>query len=283
MRKTAAFLLCFMLLLVCPVAASAQGTPGGGIDATIYASVPDSHWITVKAEHAQVTLDGQGGAQLKAARLSEPRLLIRPENGYRVTRVTLNGTDVTDAVIGGYYTLAPVYEDKTLTVSTEAVQQETDDTHDISGTIVDESGNPVPGVTVDIGGHTGVTDEDGHFTVEDVPDGRHPVTIIGPDGEILGYTEIEIVDGQIGVTEGEDGSFTITSPTDAALDLEMTITSDGRIQIGKVTDVTPAVPGSDIPKTGRVGGAAAVCILLPAAVCVLAVRLARAKGKRRSA
>ena len=113
MRKITAFLLCFCLLSIGSVTAFAQtvSQDGTGGDSIISVTVPDSHILTVSAEHARVFYDGQWSKNFSVERLSSPQLLIRPENGYRVTRVTLNGEDVTEQVQGGYYTLEPVYED----------------------------------------------------------------------------------------------------------------------------------------------------------------------------
>ena len=244
MRKIAAFLLCLCLLSAGCVTAFAQTVTQDetGGSAEISVKVPDSHTLTVRAEHAQVLYSGQWDESFSVERLSEPQLLIRPEDGYKVKKVTLNGEDVTEAVIGGYYTLGPVYEEKEMVVKAEAVTTDSDGIHDISGTVVDEDGNPIPGATVDIGGKTDVTDEDGNFTIEDVPDGRHPVTITDEDGNIIGYTEIEIGQGEPGITPNPDGSYTLTTPENADLDLDLTVTADGKVSVDKPTDTTPEQP-----------------------------------------
>lgn len=119
------------------------------------------------------------GTNFTVERLSEPRFLIRPENGWRVAKVTLNGEDVTAQLMSGYLTLPAVYEDKTIAVETVVAPPDTDSTHGISGTITDENGNPVP-------------------------DGYHPVTLTDKDGNIIGYTEIEFGRGETGVTAKEN-------------------------------------------------------------------------------
>ena len=252
MRKIAAFLLCLCLLSAGSMAAFAQNVSQDdeGGSAVISVTVPGSHTLTVSAEHAQVLCGGQWGESFSVERLSGPRLLIRPEDGYKVKKVTLNGEDVTEAVIGGYYTLGPVYEEKDLAVETEAVPANPDSTHDISGTITDEEGNPIPGATVNIGGKTDVTDEDGNFGIKDVPDGYHPITITDEDGNVIGYTEVEIGQGEPGVTPNPDGSYTLTSPEDAGLGLELTVKADGQVLVEKLTDTTPVQPSEPGPQTG---------------------------------
>ena len=245
MRKITSLLLMLPLLF-------GMSTTAFAADVSISTAVPDSHTLTVTADHAQVFCQGQTGGRFEIGRLSEPTLLIRPENGYRVLKVTLNGEDITASVIGGYYTLEPVYEDKTLTVETEVSPADTDSMHDISGTVADEDGSPISGATVNIGGHTGVTDKNGNFTVEAVPDGYYPVTITGKDGGILGYTAIEITEGESGVTKNSDGTYMITAPKNSAIHLKLTVTQDGRITVDDVADITPPHPNDDSrsPQTG---------------------------------
>lgn len=257
MRKTAAFLLCFCLLFAGSVTVFAQEitqTDDGG-SAVISVTVPDSHMLTVSVDHAEVFIGSVSGTSFNVERLSEPTLLIQPENGYRVTKVTLNGEDVTEQVQGGYYTLEPVYGDKQLVVEAEQVPASSDSTHNISGTVNDENGDPISGATVEIGGKTDVTDEDGNFAIEDVPDGYHPIIITDEDGNIIGYTELEIGGGEPGVTQNPDGSYTLTAPKNADLGLELTATEDGKLSVGKVTDITteqPSDPSDDSegPQTG---------------------------------
>lgn len=239
MRKTAVLLLCLCLLFFTSVTALAatvtQNDSGGSTEISV--TVPDSHTLTVEAEHAQVFLEGKAGEAFTVERLAQPRLLIRPENGYRVTKVTLNGEDITEQVKNGYYTLEPVCEEKTLTVETVEAPANPDSSHDISGIIKDEDGNPIPGAVVDIGGKTATTDEDGNFTIDDVPDGFHTVTVTDEDGNIIGYTEIEIGEGDdTGAVENPDGSHTLTTPEDAALDMEFTVRDDGTITVDSLTE-----------------------------------------------
>ncbi len=154
MRKTAALLLSLCLLCMIPATALAapvtQDDTGGSAEISV--TVPDSHTLTVQAEHAQVFIESREADSFEVSRLSAPRLLIRPENGYRVTKVTLNGVDVTAQVKAGYYTLEPVYEEKTLIVETEKAPTDPDSGRDIGGTVRDEDGNIIGYTEVEIGG-----------------------------------------------------------------------------------------------------------------------------------
>ncbi len=274
MKKLAALLLCFCFFLASPVTAFAQSITQDGSEgsAVISASVPDSHTVTVDAEHAQVFYNSVSGTEFTVDRLSEPRFLIRPENGWRVAKVTLNGENVTAQLMSGYLTLPAVYENKAIVVETVVAPPDTDSTHGISGTITDENGNPVSDATVDIGGNTGKTDENGNFTIPNVPDGYHPVTITDKDGTIIGYTEIEFGRGETGVTAKENGTYLLNSQKNADLKLELALSANGVASVQKVTDITP-VKNADTsltsPKTGAAVGILLPCAFLAAALWIL--------------
>lgn len=274
MKKLAALLLCFCFFLASPVTAFAQSITQDGSEgsAVISASVPDSHTVTVDAEHAQVFYNSVSGTEFTVDRLSEPRFLIRPENGWRVAKVTLNGENVTAQLMSGYLTLPAVYENKAIVVETVVAPPDTDSTHGISGTITDENGNPVSDATVDIGGNTGKTDENGNFTIPNVPDSYHPVTITDKDGTIIGYTEIEFGRGETGVTAKENGTYLLNSQKNADLKLELALSANGVASVQKVTDITP-VKNADTsltsPKTGAAVGILLPCAFLAAALWIL--------------
>lgn len=231
MRKITTLLLTLLLLFSLNITVNAQ-------EVTIRTSVPDRHTLTVNAQHADVFYQEKAGTEFEIERLSEPTLLIRPDDGYKVSKVTLNGEDITDKIIGGYYTLEPVFEEKMLVVETVDVTTDSDSTHNISGTVTDEDGNPISGATVDIGGKTDVTDKDEKFTVKDVPDGYHPVTITDKEGNVIGYTELEISEGNLNVIKNPNGTYTITAPKNSAIYMELTVKENGRTDIGGVKDVT---------------------------------------------
>jgi len=49
-------------------------------------------------------------------------------------------------------------------------------------TVESEGGNPIPGVTVEIGDKTDVTDEDSRFEIENMPSEIHSIVITDKDG-----------------------------------------------------------------------------------------------------
>lgn len=96
-----------------------------GSQSTISTTVPDSHNIRVEKSHAIVafedeeTQDEEGISDNFAVdRFAEPKIQITPEEGWKVSRILLNGEDVTEQFKDGYLTLEEVCEDLTLVIET---------------------------------------------------------------------------------------------------------------------------------------------------------------------
>ena len=92
---------------------------------TISTMVPDSHNIRVEKSHAIVafedeeTRDEEGiSDNFVVDRFAEPKIQITPEEGWKVSRILLNGEDVTEQFKDGYLTLEEVCEDTTLVIET---------------------------------------------------------------------------------------------------------------------------------------------------------------------
>ena len=90
----------------------------------ITTTVPTTHTITVdRVDGAAVFFNGQSGTTFTVDRFDQMQLLICPDSGRVLTRVLVNGADVTASVQDGSYTLPAVYEDLTLQVETDAAPQ----------------------------------------------------------------------------------------------------------------------------------------------------------------
>ena len=91
---------------------------------TIRTTVPDSHNIRVEKSHADVVIEGEGDQiegnidNFVVDRFAEPKIRITPEEGWKVSRILLNGEDVTEQFQDGYLTLEEVCEDTTLVIET---------------------------------------------------------------------------------------------------------------------------------------------------------------------
>ena len=91
---------------------------------TIRTTVPDSHNIRVEKSHADVVIEGEEDQtegnidNFVVDRFAEPKIRITPEEGWKVSRILLNGEDVTEQFQDGYLTLEEVCEDTTLVIET---------------------------------------------------------------------------------------------------------------------------------------------------------------------
>ena len=91
---------------------------------TISTTVPDSHNIRVEKSHADVVIEGEEDQiegnidNFVVDRFAEPKIRITPEEGWKVSKILLNGEDVTEQFQDGYLTLEEVCEDLTLVIET---------------------------------------------------------------------------------------------------------------------------------------------------------------------
>ena len=91
---------------------------------TISTTVPDSHNIRVEKSHADVVIEGEEDQiegnidNFVVDRFAEPKIRIAPEKGWKVSKILLNGEDVTEQFQDGYLTLEEVCEDTTLVIET---------------------------------------------------------------------------------------------------------------------------------------------------------------------
>lgn len=172
----------------------------------ITTTVPSTHTLTVtKADGAAVICNGQPGTTFTVERLSQPRLLVRPDSGRVLSRVTLNGADITALVQGGYYTLPAVYEDLTLQVETTAATPISGKKYIVQGTVT-RSGAAAPGITLELRSSlkTCVTGSDGTFRFDEVETGRHSLTAL-ENGKVVGYMVFYLTEGtttQLSVSNG---------------------------------------------------------------------------------
>jgi hypothetical protein len=177
----------------------------------ISVTVPDSHKITVTADSARVFYEGVSGDSFTVERLSTPRLLIRAESGKVIKTVMLNGVDVTADLHGGYLDLAPIYEDKAITITTEDEPTAPEDTYTVSGKVT-LNGQPLANVDLELRStlKTAKTDENGCFTFEDVQIGKHSLTALS-ESRVIGYLSFDLKeDSESDVSLLEDGTYTVS-------------------------------------------------------------------------
>lgn len=97
------------------------------MESVIRTDVPETHKITIKAENEHVTIRIGENQEVKdsfqAERFSEPEVRFELEKGWKLKKVMLGETDITNQIKDGKVTLPLVYEDVTLTVETEKIKE----------------------------------------------------------------------------------------------------------------------------------------------------------------
>lgn len=246
-----------ILLMLCGMSVTAYAE-----DVTISATVPDRHTVTVEADGGKIVINGHVcGASIQVERLREQTYWIIPDAGKTLEALYYNGEDVTGQVKAGVFTAPELIGDATLkAVFQNAPSAPGKEYYNISGTVTDGAGKPVPGATVDIGGHTGVTDQNGTFLIKDVPPGTWPVVITDGDETIIGIGEITIGEpggGSLTVTTDGNGNPVITPGKGTeTIGMTLVISVDGTISVRNIKDATPSTPnqpagsGDTSPKTG---------------------------------
>lgn len=238
------------LLLLCGFSMTAFAE-----EAIITATVPDSHNITVTADGAEVFCNGQSGERFTVDRLSTPKLLIRAVSGKEVTKILLNGDNITEQAKGGYYTLEPIYENKALIVVTKDAPAAQGKTYTVQGT-VKRNGNPVSGITIELRStlKTNVTDSNGKVSFSNVECGQHSLTAV-ENGTIIGYVEFVMTEGNASDLSLADRIYTVNvNKNEIGINLTLNLTDNGIISIADVTDVSG---GGSFGNTGSSSGSQA--------------------------
>ena len=112
-----------MFFMTMSVLAADAGSSSNS-QSTISTTVPDSHNIRVEKSHADVVIEGEEDQiegnidNFVVDRFAEPKIRIAPEEGWQVSKILLNGEDVTEQFQDGYLTLEEVCEDTTLVIET---------------------------------------------------------------------------------------------------------------------------------------------------------------------
>ena len=251
MKRLTALLLCFLTLCTCSVTAFAAEPEAEETNTVISVTVPDSHKITVTADSARVFYEGGSGEEFIVERLSEPRLLIRAESGKVIKSVMINGEDVTEELHGGYLDLAPVYEDKEITVTTEDEPIAPKDTYTVKGKVT-LNGQPLEGVDLELRStlKTTKTDKNGNFVFTDVEPGKHSLTA-RRDGQGIGYLSFELKkDSKTDVVLLEDGTYTVSvDKNGAGVELHLVLNEEaGTLAPTEIGTIEKADPNP--PQTG---------------------------------
>ena len=277
MKRLTALLLCFLLLCTGSVTAFAAEPEAEETNTVISVTVPDSHKITVTADSARVFYEGVSGDSFTVERLSTPRLLFRAESGKVIKTVMLNGEDVTAELHGGYLDLAPVYEDKVLTVTTEDEPAAPKDTYTVKGKVT-LNGQPLSEVDLELRStlKTTKTDKNGNFVFADVEPGEHSLTALD-DGKVIGYLSFELKkDNKADVALLEDGTYTVSiDQNGAGVELHLVLNEE-KGTLAPTEAVTVQKPST--PQTGDNTNLSWWWLLLIlSATCIVALETYRRK------
>ncbi len=94
-------------------------------------TVPDVHTVAIDAEHASalyVESDRGISDAYPVPRFSTPQFKFTAEDGYIITHIFLNGTDVTDSIKDDTLLLSEVRENQVIKIETEEIPQESIET-----------------------------------------------------------------------------------------------------------------------------------------------------------
>lgn len=273
MRRIWIFLCCILLVSGMSLTAYAE-------EITLDTSIPYCHTVSISSPSGRIVVDGTVAASsVDVARHREQEYLIIADYGKIIDKVIYDGEDVTDQVQNGIYTAPKLVRDAEIKVIYKDAPSAPDDNkYTVGGTVVDEDGNPIPGVKIEIAGKTDETDDDGKFKIEDIPSGTYPVVITDPDGDVIGYTPITIEESDntdLILTVDEEGN-PVIKPADSTEQIEGTfiVTDDGNIRIENVKDITLKPSAPNAPQTGDTSNLWLWWLLLITSATALTVLLA---------
>lgn len=229
MKKVLSLLLTLTLVCCMSVTAFADRV-------TITTTVPERHTVTVEADGGRIIANNRVcGDTVLIERQKAQTYWIVPDKGKELAALYYNGDDVTDRMVGSTFTAPPLINDAALKAVFKDAVSSDKESYTVGGIITDKDGNPIPGATVDIGGHTATTDKDGTFTVPNVPPGTYTVVITDEDGSIIGIGEITIDEpnnADFTLKDDENGNPIITPGIDNTnIDLAIVVNEDGGIDL----------------------------------------------------
>ena len=169
--------------------------------------------------------------------IGNPEIVIRPNEGYVVDEVLLNGVDVSDALSGNFLLLN--LEDANnlkITFKKEEVIS-TEEIVDISGTVVYEN-QPVKNAKVILHNSSveTYTDENGNFTIKNVKFGDNAISF-EKDDKVIGYSSFVITAGDDinpDVASNNDVTEISISNRSDSINLSLNLEDDLRINYSNV-------------------------------------------------
>lgn len=232
-------------------------------DTSLTTVVPAEHEITVTYnEGGYVLYNGElvpSGTTLVVPRHGDLDLEIICGADSHLESVTVNDEDRLADMENGILAMEDVYTDLNIVFGFEACHPAPVDPDDpdnpddpenpphedpctrmglAGGVYVGDRDNPLPKaeMSFDFGELEATADDDGHYTLSEIKDGRHIVEITGEDGEIRGRESfvIEVRDGvtEVSLESLEDGTQIVVVPTGTqTASLDFIVNEDGTVTI----------------------------------------------------
>ena len=120
-----------------------------------------------------------------------PEIVIRPDEGYIVDKVLLNGNDISNNVSGNFLVLN-LNNNNNLKITFKKEQIVNTNENFIIKGIVNSDNQPVKNAKVILGNDTIYTDEDGNFRFENIKFGDHTISF-EKNNEVIGYSSFKII------------------------------------------------------------------------------------------
>ena len=234
------------------------GSQGGGM--VISASVPSKHKITVhyNSDGGYIMFGGKicpDGTEITVSRFGDIDLDVICGKNHHISKIVVNGEDVTDKFANGSLTLTDVTTDVYVEFAFEDCASDPNDSClkvDMGGCVYlgDEKVKDAD-MSFDFGSYTAKTDKDGRYFVDDLSEGRHSVTVT-KDGQKLGTCEfvVEYSDeaDKVDIQQLPDGTQLVVVPmgTDTVY-LDFVIVDENG---DGIPDIDPDLTDPTIPPEG---------------------------------
>ncbi len=259
MKKFLCFALSAILIFALNVVSFGADAAAGG-SMVISTSVPEKSKITVhyNSDGGYVMFDGKicpDGTEITVGRFGDVNLDVVCGKNHHVSKVTVNGEDVTDKFENGTLRLEDVASDITVEFGFRDCTTDPNDKCEklnVGGTVyLGDKKVENADLNFDFGNYTAKTDENGRYFVEDLSEGRHSVTVT-KDGQKLGTCEfvVEFSDSAADTTVQKlpDGTQLVTVPSGTKnVYLDFVIVDDNG---DGIPDIDPDLTDPTIPPEG---------------------------------
>ena len=139
-----------------------------------------------------IVLDGQIISDSGIYTFKSDKIIIRSNSDYEIKKATLNGKDILDEINNGFLDVSNEYDINLELDFIEIEEYVSSENYHFSGQVI-YNGKPLANAYIELHSDvmTTITDEDGNFYFNNVPLGKHSITI-SHDDNVIGYSEFLI-------------------------------------------------------------------------------------------